>query len=189
MALWDARDLKLKKFSKGMIQRLGFAQALLSDPKLLVLDEPMSGLDPLGRRLVREGIFEVKSRGGTVLFSSHILPDVETICDRVGILARGRLQRVISLEDQSLDESGPVEVILDGLEGRTLGEVKNLCSGMRRRGDTYIFQIDEAADAQQVVRLALARGARVLAFSRLRESLENVFIQEIQSGGSERKAG
>ena len=189
MVLWDARDLKLRKFSKGMTQRLGFAQALLGDPKLLVLDEPMSGLDPLGRRLVREGIFEVKSEGGTVLFSSHILPDVETVCDRVGIIARGRLQRVISLDARTLDESGSVEVIVDGLSDRSLGEIKGLCSGMHKREDTHILRIDNAVDAQQVLRLAVARGARVLAFNRLRESLESVFLEEVRSGNNERKAG
>jgi ABC-2 type transport system ATP-binding protein len=191
MALWEARDVKLKKFSKGMIQRLGFAQARLRTPKLLILDEPMSGLDPLGRRLVREGIFETRSRGGTVLFSSHILPDVETICDRVGILARGRLQRIIRLNGLSLDESGSVELILDGLDRRALDEIKGPCSGMRRRGDTFILHFGNAPDAQQALRLAMSRGARVLAFNRLRESLENVFIEEIESHetGSKRKAG
>jgi ABC-2 type transport system ATP-binding protein len=189
MALWEARDLKLKKFSKGMIQRLGFAQALLRTPKLLILDEPMSGLDPLGRRLVREGIFEVKARGGTVLFSSHILPDVETICDRVGILAHGRLQRVIALNGRSLDESGSAEVILDGVDERLLVEIKSLCCGRRRRGDTYILHVGDAADAQRLLNLAVARGARVLAFNRMRESLENVFIQEVECRDSERRTG
>jgi len=189
MGLWDARDTKLKKFSKGMTQRLGFAQANLQDPKLMILDEPMSGLDPLGRMLVREGIFEIKSRGGTVLLSSHILPDVETVCDRVGIIAGGRLQRVISLDARTPDETGSVEVILDGLGDRSLGEIKGLCSGMHRREDTFILRIDNAIDAQQVVRLAVAGGARVLAFNRLRESLESVFLEEVRSRENERKAG
>ena len=189
--LWKSRDLKLKKLSKGMIQRLGLAQAFMGAPDFLILDEPMSGLDPLGRRLVREKIFEIKSRGGTVLFSSHILPDVETICDRVGILIGGKLQRVVTVDQQSMDEDPPVELIVDRLDPRTVEEIRKRGTPTRRRGSTYILQFDGAGEAQAVLSSAVARGARVLAYNRLMESLESVFIREMEpeARDSERKAG
>src|SRR5207253_5714174 len=93
VGLTDARRM-LRRYSKGMLQRLGLAAALVHGPELLILDEPMSGLDPFGRREVRELIHEQRERGVTVLFSSHILPDVEMLCDRVAMIFQGRLTRV-----------------------------------------------------------------------------------------------
>ena len=93
VGMTHARDLQLRKFSKGMLQRVGIAQALINDPELVVLDEPMSGLDPIGRKEVRDLIFRLKESGKTVLFSSHILHDAELLCDRVAILRRGTVVR------------------------------------------------------------------------------------------------
>src|SRR5207253_8304919 len=98
VGLTDARRM-LRRYSKGMLQRLGLAAALIHEPELLILDEPMSGLDPFGRRDVRELILEQRERGVTVLFSSHILPDVESVADRVAILHRGRLVRSVEPRD------------------------------------------------------------------------------------------
>jgi len=94
LALWEVRDKQLRQYSKGMVQRLGLAQALIHDPEVLILDEPMSGLDPLGRALVKEIILELKAKGKCVFLSSHIIADVERICDRIGIVAQGRLLAV-----------------------------------------------------------------------------------------------
>src|SRR6266849_1944910 len=94
VGLETARKIQLRKYSKGMLQRVGLAQAILHDPKLVILDEPMSGLDPVGRREVRDIILEMKGRGTTVLFSTHILTDAEMLCDRVGVLAAGKLRGV-----------------------------------------------------------------------------------------------
>jgi len=99
VGLLDAADRPLKKFSKGMLQRAGLAQALVNDPELVVLDEPMSGLDPLGRRDVRELIRELGSQGKTVLFSTHILSDVEAICDRVAVIVRGQIEDAGSVRE------------------------------------------------------------------------------------------
>src|SRR5712692_4755616 len=112
----DARRLPLRKFSKGMLQRVGLAQALINDPQLVILDEPMSGLDPIGRREVRDIILQLKDRGKTVFFSTHILPDVEMICDRVGILVRGRLRSVGAIHELvGASAVTSVEVIVEGL--------------------------------------------------------------------------
>src|SRR5512145_2071299 len=98
VGLGDAADRQIRKYSKGMQQRLGIAQALVADPSFVVLDEPMSGLDPVGRKEVRDLILELKRRGKTVFFSTHILPDVETLCDRVGVIIDGQLRDVGKLE-------------------------------------------------------------------------------------------
>src|SRR5204863_4992103 len=98
VGLAEARKLQLRKFSKGMVQRVGIAQALINDPEVVFLDEPMSGLDPLGRREVRLVISSLRTRGATVFFSSHILPDVEALCDRVAIMNRGKLLELGALD-------------------------------------------------------------------------------------------
>jgi ABC-2 type transport system ATP-binding protein len=107
MELWDARKRRIRGYSKGMVQRLGLAQVLLHDPDLYILDEPMSGLDPLGRALVKNIIRELKVRGKTVFFSTHITADVEAVCDRVGVIVGGLLRSVNTVED----------VLESGIEG------------------------------------------------------------------------
>ncbi|HHN66095.1 MAG TPA: ABC transporter ATP-binding protein [Nitrospirae bacterium] len=97
--LHDARKRPIRSYSKGMVQRIGLAQALIHDPEILILDEPMSGLDPLGRILVKELILKLKERGKTIFMSTHILNDIEVLCDRVGIIAKGSLKRVVKIED------------------------------------------------------------------------------------------
>jgi len=109
------RKVPLRKFSKGMLQRIGLAQALINDPELLVLDEPSSGLDPMGRMLIRDVIAELKQRGVTILFSSHILSDVENICDRVAILVNGKLVKLAAVRDLVQHNVRAVEVTLERL--------------------------------------------------------------------------
>ncbi len=106
VGLESAAHLQLRKFSKGMLQRIGIAQALINDPELIILDEPMSGLDPIGRKQMREIILRLKAAGKTVFFSSHITHDVEMICDRVGILVQGRLLKVGSLKEILMADAG-----------------------------------------------------------------------------------
>lgn len=99
VGLEHAKDLQLRKFSRGMLQRVGIAQALINDPKLLILDEPMSGLDPMGRKNMRDIILKCREQGKTIIFSSHIISDVETVCDRASIIAKGELKEVIDIEN------------------------------------------------------------------------------------------
>lgn len=107
-----ARDLELKKFSKGMLQRIGIAQAILHEPELLVLDEPMSGLDPSGRREIRELILELNKEGRTIFFSSHVIPDVEAICDRVAVIRDGRLVESGTLSELRMKKASGVEITI-----------------------------------------------------------------------------
>ena len=120
VGLSGARDLQLRKFSKGMQQRIGIAQALINDPELVVLDEPMSGLDPIGRKQVRDIILGLKAKGKTIFFSTHILPDVEVICDRVGMLVKGELRAM-----------GTVGELLSGMRVKS---VEMTFEGVKRRG-------------------------------------------------------
>src|SRR5208283_3512935 len=109
--LTDSARLQLRKLSKGMLQRLGLAQAILHDPKIVFLDEPMSGLDPMGRREVREMIQQMRNEGKTVFFSTHILSDAEALCDRVGIIHQGELRGVGAVADLTSDAKGKIEII------------------------------------------------------------------------------
>jgi ABC-2 type transport system ATP-binding protein len=120
LGLWEERKRPIRSYSKGMVQRVGMALALIHDPRVVVLDEPMTGLDPLGRRQFIDFILELKAAGKTVFFSSHILADVERVCDRVGILVGGRLARLIDLQSEQLEK--PLEEIFID-EAQALGGV------------------------------------------------------------------
>jgi ABC-2 type transport system ATP-binding protein len=123
VSMTHARRLPLRKFSKGMLQRVGIAQALINNPKLVILDEPMSGLDPIGRRDVRDIILQLRDGGKTVFFSTHILPDVEMICDRVAILVKGRLRAVGAVQDLVGAASvTSVEIIVEALTEEAASE-------------------------------------------------------------------
>jgi ABC-2 type transport system ATP-binding protein len=177
VGLAGARDLTVRKFSKGMVQRLGLAQALLHDPPLLILDEPMSGLDPIGRKEVRDLILEQRKQGKTVFFSTHILSDVESICDRVGMVLRGRLVA-----------EGALSALLDG----TIRSVELRCSGLPEsaferlrarardavRGPAdWTFSYEDPAAANEAAREVLASGGRLIALQPMRESLEDTFVR------------
>ncbi len=112
VGLSDAANVQLRKFSKGMLQRAGLAQAILHDPKLVFLDEPMSGLDPMGRREVRELIQQLQQEGKTVFFSTHILSDAEALCNRVAVIHQGELRGVGAVADLTSQVHGKVEIIL-----------------------------------------------------------------------------
>ena len=135
VGLTDAADRQIRKYSKGMQQRLGIAQALAGDPAFVVLDEPMSGLDPIGRKEVRDLILELKRRGKTVFFSTHILPDVESICDRVGVILGGRLRDVGHISDLLSPRVRSVELVMDVPEApREGGSPRASCSRATRTG-------------------------------------------------------
>jgi ABC-2 type transport system ATP-binding protein len=176
-----ALDLPLRKYSKGMLQRIGLAQALLNDPKLVLLDEPMSGLDPIGRREVRDLLLRLKSEGRTVFFSSHIIPDVEVVCDRVGILVRGRLVAQGPLDEMLTARMASIEATVSRVPPELLEELDHLL--MTRpvtRGDRLLLTVkDEDALAELLPRL-LEHKAVVHAIVPQRESLEEYFIRHVQ---------
>src|SRR5512143_930207 len=155
VGLEGSADVPLRRFSKGMVQRAGLAQALVNDPELVILDEPMSGLDPIGRRLVREIILGLRRAGRTVFFSTHILSDAETLCDRVGVLRAGRLV-------SGLDENAPA-----------------LAATRRERvGERLRLQVDER-DLGRAVTAIEAAGGRILSVQPVRQTLEDYFFREM----------
>ena len=176
-----ALDLPLRKYSKGMLQRIGLAQALLNDPKLVLLDEPMSGLDPIGRREVRDLLLRLKSEGRTVFFSSHIIPDVEVVCDRVGILVGGRLVARGPLDEMLEARITSIEVTVSRVPPELLEELDHLF--MTRpvtKGERLLLTAkDEDALAALLPRL-LEHKAVIHAIVPQRESLEEYFIRHVQ---------
>jgi ABC-2 type transport system ATP-binding protein len=164
----------LRKCSKGMIQRLGLAQAVLTDPDLVILDEPMSGLDPRGRREVRDLILSLRERGRTVFFSSHILQDAELICDRVAILVRGRVRSLGRLDELVSRKIRWFEVTVQGVAPETLpGDL------LSSSGDAGLIRV---ADVEQLRRLLSdieSKKGQVLSVWPSHETLEDHFLREI----------
>lgn len=179
VGLADARRLQLRKFSKGMIQRIGLAQAIINDPEVIFLDEPMSGLDPLGRRDVRQAILGLKREGVTVFFSSHILPDVEALCDRVAILNRGRLQQVGALHDILKVRIEAHEVVLAGISPETSAGLLPLCDEMTPMGERVQLRAGSPQQVESIISYALAHGAGLVSVNPIRPSLEDHFFHEV----------
>jgi ABC-2 type transport system ATP-binding protein len=180
VGLADAADRQIRKYSKGMLQRLGIAQALVADPAFVILDEPMSGLDPLGRKEVRDLILELKQQGKTVFFSTHILTDVETLCDRMAVIMHGRLRDVGKLGDLISAKVRSTEVTAD-LDG---GDASALSGGrlLARDGTRVTVVFDDENEADAAVRVVVTSGARLIALTRHRETLEDFFLRRLGEG-------
>ena len=172
-----AADQQIRKYSKGMVQRLGLAQALLGDPELLILDEPMSGLDPIGRKQVRDLILRQRGAGRTVFFSTHILPDVEIICDRVGILVEGRLVKAGPMADLLGEELESIEVIAAAVPDAVRREVEGLALGPSlSQGDRVMFRLRSEAELQKTLKALVNAGSRVQSVIPQRRGLEEIFL-------------
>ena len=190
VGLSHARDLTVRKFSKGMVQRLGLAQALIHDPPLLILDEPMSGLDPIGRRDVRGLILELKRQGKTIFFSTHILSDVESACDRVGMLLRGRLVKEGALHTLLDGTIRSVEIRCGELPTAALGAMAALSGKAERLPDGCSIVLPDVDRANAAAARLLAAGVRIVSMQPSRETLEETFVRlaaEVE-GGKPREA-
>lgn len=176
------RRLRLRQFSKGMLQRVGLAQALLTDPEVLFLDEPMSGLDPLGRREVREIILRLRGRGCTVFFSSHILSDAEALCSRVAILAQGRLVAEGRVSDLVAFEAKGWELVVaampDDLRAALEARVRRITPLASGR---CMLELPPEADPARLVHELAERGVRLVSVNALRGTLEDYFVQTVQA--------
>ncbi len=181
VGLSHATDRPLKKFSKGMRQRAGLAQALINDPELVILDEPQSGLDPIGRREVRDLIFDLKQRGKTVVFSSHILPDVEAVCDRVALFHKGKIIEEGLLDDLLGKRTHSYEVLVANLKDiSSLMTLKGYIDHSLR-GELYEVRFDLDYDLAQVADEVNQRGGTIQSVQPLREDLEQIFIRDTTS--------
>jgi ABC-2 type transport system ATP-binding protein len=181
------RHLPLRKFSKGMLQRLGIAQAVVHGPEIVLLDEPMSGLDPLGRRAVRDLIVQLKAEGKTVFFSTHILSDAEALCDRVAILTRGKLVgvgRISELLQQRAGFEAVLECSLTVASPEMLGKLQSLAAKpMLASGGQYRLEIAEHI-IPQLLTLCQTDGFRLISLNPLHVSLEDYFTEVSQTAQS-----
>src|SRR5215475_8101014 len=176
VGLDTAKKIQLRKYSKGMLQRVGMAQAILHEPEVVVLDEPMSGLDPLGRRAGRDIILELKREGRTVLFSTHILSDAEMLCDRVGVIVGGKL-RGVGAPAQLVDMKAQGMEILFELTGQS---TVPLLAKATRTGDRYRLQVPEP-DLYGAIEQLRAAGATILSVSQVRATLEEFFMHLVEA--------
>jgi ABC-2 type transport system ATP-binding protein len=176
----SALDLQIRKYSKGMLQRLGLVQALLNDPRLIMLDEPMSGLDPMGRRDVRDLLLRFKSEGRTVFFSSHIIPDVEVVCDRVGILVGGRLVAQGPLDQILGVRIESIEVTASQAPPELMRELDHLLvTRPVQRGERLLLTIKDEGSLAELLGHLLGAKAVVHSVIPHRESLEEYFIRNV----------
>jgi ABC-2 type transport system ATP-binding protein len=183
--IYYARRLQLGKFSKGMIQRVGIAQALINDPEVVFLDEPMSGLDPIGRREVRDLILKLKAEGRTVFFSSHILNDIETLCDKVAVLNRGRLVGAGLLRDLISKEVSHQEIIVDGTDINLLRRALGPQLTMSQVGTTVKIEVEAEAAMTPIVTGIEQIGGRVVSVNPVRQTMEDYFIKVVGQSGNE----
>lgn len=173
VGLADAAGIQLRKFSKGMLQRVGIAQAILHDPRIVFLDEPMSGLDPLGRREVRDIILDLKREGRTVFFSTHILSDAEMLCDRVAVLLNGKLQGVGAPGDIVSMELHGMEILFELGDGQALP--RRFADRATVTGRRCRIEVPEA-ELYPVIEELRRCEARILSVSALRPTLEDYFF-------------
>jgi ABC-2 type transport system ATP-binding protein len=173
-----AIDRAVRALSKGMLQRVALAAALVHDPELLVLDEPMSGLDPVGRKEVRDLVVEEKHRGRTVFFSSHILSDVEMLCDRVCILRKGEVVVAGALRDLLQEGKRRSEITIGGASEALRGALAAIARVTRAVGDVVVMEVEGDAAVRDVVERALAEGARLDSVAPKRETLEDLFVRQ-----------
>jgi ABC-2 type transport system ATP-binding protein len=183
VSLKDARRVTLRKFSKGMLQRVGIAQALINDPELVILDEPMSGLDPIGRRDVRDIIMHLKEQGKTIFFSSHILPDVEMICDRVAILVKGQLKAIGSVSELVGTETvSQVEIQIAGGTQGLEEKVNQLGGVVNRQGGLTLITVSSHEKADELMWHIKSAKGRLVSFVPHKRSLEDLFLKETAGG-------
>ncbi len=179
-----AADRPVHRLSKGMLQRTGLAAALVADPELLVLDEPMSGLDPLGRREVRDLIFEERSNGRTVLFSSHVLSDVEALCDRVVILRQGEVV-VSGAVDALVHRGATITELTLRRVGDLRGKLVERARILREMGDDLVLEVEGEETLGETIALATQGGAKIVSAVPRKDSLEDLFVREaLRTGDS-----
>ena len=182
------RRLQLRKFSKGMLQRVGIAQALVNEPEVVFFDEPMSGLDPLGRREIRALILRLRDGGSTVFFSSHVLSDAETLCSRVAILAGGRLVAAGSLTDLHAFQARGWELVVTGLTSDALDHARErgrVTRATHLGGDRYALELPLSDAPDRMLAELAAHGATAVSLNPLRETLEDFYMRQVGAASAE----
>ncbi len=181
VGLSQAAKVRIGEYSKGMMQRVGLAQSLMSDPQLLLLDEPLSGLDPIGRKEITDVILELGKQGKTIFFSSHILSDVETLCDRIGILNRGRLRSIGKVSELVGAKVTSITVEVADLPQERLAEIREKTTRVQDLGaNQVLLEVPDQETVSHIVQVASASKAHILSITPRKESLEDYFLREIK---------
>lgn len=170
----------MRKFSKGMLQRVGLAQTMIGDPDLYILDEPMGGLDPMGRRAVKDLIHDLGSRGKTVFFSSHVLAEAEAVCHRVALMREGKLIRQGELNELLTDKHAPFEILLEGLAAQEDQVLAKKCQSVSPAGKDSLLFLNEGQRPEELMGWLKDNGYRLHGINRRQTSLEDVFIRTMQ---------
>ena len=177
VGLEHSARLQLRKFSRGMLQRIGLAQALINDPQLVLLDEPLGGLDPLGRKEIRDIIVRLRDEGKTVFLSSHILQDIEMICDRVAVIVGGKILNQGKLQDLISEKILFTEVILSGLAESEMSDLGVL---LPSRGATRFIKVFEEEKVDRLIELVRARHGKIHSLIPRTETLEDIFVRMVK---------
>ncbi len=179
VGLTESRHVPLRRFSKGMVQRAGIAQALINDPDVVFLDEPMSGLDPIGRREVRDLVLQLRDQRKTVFFSTHILSDAEALCDRVAILNAGHLQGCGELREILSLGASTTELTLESPPDGVLEKLRPFVVSMVRTGNQLRLEILEESNIQKALALSLSAKVKVISLNPVKMSLEDYFLSKV----------
>jgi ABC-2 type transport system ATP-binding protein len=183
VGLTHAADRQIRRYSKGMRQRAGLAQTLIGDPEIVILDEPMSGLDPIGRKEVRDLVLSLRDEGKTVFFTSHILQDAEMICDQVAIILGGRIAQQGYLDDLLGRELTGVEIVAEGLSEPLFEELRAMAARAVVQGGRFLFELDDESSADKVVGRLRESGARLRSLVPRRRSLEDLLVAGLAKEG------
>jgi len=174
----EQADRQLRKYSKGMLQRIGIAQALVNDPEIVFMDEPMSGLDPIGRREVRDLLLSLRAKNKTVFFSSHILSDVEALCDRAAVLSRGKLVRCGTVQELAGGQDSALEVVAIGVDASEVGRFSDSMSTLESATATpngvHLVLLDDS-EVEQALAAIRRSGGKLVSINPRRRSLEDIF--------------
>lgn len=184
VGLKDWVAVRVKKFSKGMLQRLGLAQALLSDPDILFLDEPTDGVDPVGRKEIRDLLTSLRSQGKTIFLNSHLLSEVELISDRVAILNKGEVLRIGTIQEITSRHLEYELILQEAPSESLLSELKSFCKTLDRKENRLVVSVNAKADLDRVIDLVRNKGYSIESFAQHKSSLEDFFINLIQTEGT-----
>jgi len=183
VGLGHAKNARIGEYSRGMLQRVGLAQSLMSDPQLLLLDEPLSGLDPIGRKEISDVILQLGQKGKTIFFSSHILSDVETLCDRIAILNKGILRSVGKVSELVGAKIRSIVMEVEGIPEDKVKEIEPLATRVQDMGASHFrLEVANQDSVNRVISIATSAQAKVISIVPQKESLEDYFLREIKEG-------
>jgi len=177
VGLEESANLILRKFSKGMLQRIGIAQALINDPQFLILDEPFSGLDPIGRKEIRELILKLKTEGKTIFFSSHIIQDMELLCDRIAVLFKGKIQKAGKLSELLDKTVMYYEIVCQNISETKL---KTIYSSYTFQDNQYYLRLEAGDDLNYIIESIIHNDGRIIAVNPVKKKLEEILLKEFE---------